>query len=54
MRPIMNPEIDRAKQKIAEIKAKLAAADAASAGYYRTVLRGWEQYLRKLMEAERT
>lgn len=44
-------EIDRAKQKIAEIKVKLAAADAASIGYYQTVLRGWEKYLRKL-EAE--
>lgn len=47
-----NPDIARAKQKIAEIKAKLAAAtDAESVGHYQRVLRGWEQYLRKL-EAE--
>jgi hypothetical protein len=44
----MTNEIERTEAKIAEVKAKLAAADKASVAYYRAVLRGWEAYLKKL------
>jgi hypothetical protein len=41
-------EIERTRAKIAEVKAKLAAAEPMSVEYYRRVLRGWEAYLAKI------